>query len=195
MSGRGGKRPGGGRPPGARNKATADVRALALPYGPGAISLFAQMAGLIPGKDAAESEQARIAAAKELVDRAYGKATQAIQATVDAQVWRGGIDAPRLADTVEEAEVWLARRRRELAEMAAEAQARRQPAPSPPLYEPEPVQPQTVTPQQRSLVPTAPVGWGPEQEQAWQRRQEREESERLKQSQPPRFGWPSIDRG
>lgn len=69
-SGRGGKRAGAGRPKGRPNKVTAEVKELAQQYGRQAIEALAQL------MVEAESEQARIAAAKELLDRGYGKSAQ-----------------------------------------------------------------------------------------------------------------------
>jgi hypothetical protein len=69
MAGRGSK-PGkrrGGRQAGAPNKATADVKALAQSYAPEAVKQLARLALN------AQSEQARVAAIKEILDRAYGK--------------------------------------------------------------------------------------------------------------------------
>lgn len=66
----------GGRVAGTPNKATADVRALAQVHAPAAIVELARLAV------AAESEQARVAAIKELLDRGYGKSTQKIDANV-----------------------------------------------------------------------------------------------------------------
>lgn len=68
----GGARPGAGRKPGVPNKATADLKALARKYVPEAIVELARLA------QEAESEPARVAAIKELFDRAYGKATTMI---------------------------------------------------------------------------------------------------------------------
>ena len=62
----------GGRPKGARNKAAGVVKALAQKHGPECIKALAVLA------KSAESEQARIAAMRELLDRAYGKPAQAI---------------------------------------------------------------------------------------------------------------------
>ena len=62
----------GGRKKGVPNKATADVRALAGQYAPEAIKELGRLA------TGAESEAARVSAIKELLDRAYGKSTQAI---------------------------------------------------------------------------------------------------------------------
>lgn len=69
---RGGKRPGAGRKPGAPNKVGADVRALAQVYTTDAIKELARLA------TDAESEQARVAAIKELLDRGHGKATATV---------------------------------------------------------------------------------------------------------------------
>jgi hypothetical protein len=65
----------GGRKAGTPNKATADVKELAQAHGPAAITELARLAG------AAESEQARVAACREILDRAYGKATQVTEIT------------------------------------------------------------------------------------------------------------------
>ena len=65
----------GGRTAGTPNKVTASVRELAEPYGPAAIVALAQLAGLTD-KPGAEAEATRIAALRELLDRAYGKAKQ-----------------------------------------------------------------------------------------------------------------------
>ena len=75
------KTSGQGRPKGVPNKATADIKALAQQHGPKAIANLARLAGFMVDEDGkpiagAESEQARIAATKELLDRGYGKAVQ-----------------------------------------------------------------------------------------------------------------------
>lgn len=64
---------GKGRPKGARNKATAEVKALASKHGPAAIKELSRLA------THAESEAARVSAIKELLDRAYGKSVQAVE--------------------------------------------------------------------------------------------------------------------
>jgi hypothetical protein len=69
---------GQGRKKGNLNRATREIKSLAQPYGPGAVAVLARLAGLIEGQPPAESEPARIMACKELLDRAYGKATQPI---------------------------------------------------------------------------------------------------------------------
>lgn len=74
-------KPGGkggpGRPKGLPNKATAEIKELARQYVPEAMIELARLA------KEAESEPARVAAIKELFDRAYGKATQHIDANVN----------------------------------------------------------------------------------------------------------------
>ena len=68
----------GGRSRGTPNKATADVRDLARTHGPAAIKRAARLAGLVDGGDGmAESEQAQIAALGIILDRAYGRPSQA----------------------------------------------------------------------------------------------------------------------
>ena len=68
----GGKRPGSGRKPGTPNKITAEIKELAHQYGPDALQELFRLA------KHAESEQARVAACKEILDRAYGKSVQPI---------------------------------------------------------------------------------------------------------------------
>src|SRR5690349_8236567 len=67
MNTHGGKREGAGRPPGAFNKITRPVKELAAEHGPDSIEK------LIHLRDHAESEQVQFAAARELLDRAYGR--------------------------------------------------------------------------------------------------------------------------
>lgn len=69
---RGGRQPGAGRPKGAVNKATADIKAIAQEHGPAAI------AKLVHLMENAQSEQTQRAAAADLLDRGYGKPAQAI---------------------------------------------------------------------------------------------------------------------
>lgn len=68
----GGKRPGAGRPKGSLNKATADIKALAMEHAPSAMAELARLA------TKAESEAARVAAIKELFDRGFGRPSQAL---------------------------------------------------------------------------------------------------------------------
>lgn len=65
----------GGRQVGTPNKATADVKALAGQYAEAAFQELARLA------TKAESEAARVAAIKELLDRAYGKPKQSTEVT------------------------------------------------------------------------------------------------------------------
>jgi hypothetical protein len=69
---RGGRRPNAGRKIGSPNKSTRDIRALAQPHGPDAVAALAKI------MTESESDSARIAAAKELLDRGYGKAKQLV---------------------------------------------------------------------------------------------------------------------
>lgn len=78
--GRGGTREGAGRPAGAPNKITRPVKELAASYGPASIARLVQL------RDGAVSEQVRFAAAKELLDRAYGRPRQEIDLNGDNSV-------------------------------------------------------------------------------------------------------------
>ncbi|MDG9784653.1 hypothetical protein [Metapseudomonas otitidis] len=70
----GGRREGAGRPKGRLNKATADVKALAQEFGPAAMQALVSIL-----KDKKSPPAARVAAAKEVLDRAYGKAKQSLE--------------------------------------------------------------------------------------------------------------------
>src|SRR5262245_7890914 len=72
----GGRRPGSGRKKGTPNKVTAEIKELAQKYGPEAIAELARLA------TKAESEAARVAAIRELLDRGYGRAVQPIEGSV-----------------------------------------------------------------------------------------------------------------
>lgn len=76
---KGGKRQNAGRPPGAPNKSTAEVKAIAQKFGPQAIKELAALAGLEGDEVKASNEAARIAALKEVLDRAYGKPAQSVE--------------------------------------------------------------------------------------------------------------------
>jgi hypothetical protein len=56
------------------NKVTAEIKALAQQYAPASMKELARLALK------AESEQARVAAIKEILDRAYGKSPQSVTA-------------------------------------------------------------------------------------------------------------------
>ncbi|GAB1837391.1 hypothetical protein MyNCGM121_41710 [Achromobacter xylosoxidans] len=75
---RGGARPGAGRKPGVPNKVTANIKSLAGVYGQEAVATLAEIM-----KDPAHPPAARVAAAKELIDRGFGKATQPIAGDPD----------------------------------------------------------------------------------------------------------------
>lgn len=73
-----GSKPGerrGGRKKGVKNATTTDIKAVASLHGKEAID---KLVSLMKG---AGSEQVQVAAAREILDRAYGKASQAV--TVD----------------------------------------------------------------------------------------------------------------
>ena len=68
---RGGSEPGqrrGGREKGTPNRSTAEIRELALEYGPAAVAELARLA------TEAQSEAARVQACNGIIERAYGKA-------------------------------------------------------------------------------------------------------------------------
>lgn len=67
---RGGKREGAGRKPGALSAAKKSLRDLARVHVPTVLKELARLA------TKAESEQARVSAIKEILDRSYGKAPQ-----------------------------------------------------------------------------------------------------------------------
>lgn len=73
----------GGRKPGTPNKATASIRDIARQYTDQAVRTLVKVLS-------DESAAARVAAARELLDRAYGKATSVI----------GGEDGGPIAITV-----------------------------------------------------------------------------------------------
>lgn len=62
----------GGRPKGQRNKATAEIKAIAQKY---TVEAMKTLTDILKN---GQSEQARIAAARELLDRGYGKPAQAV---------------------------------------------------------------------------------------------------------------------
>lgn len=66
----------GGREAGTRNKATADIKAIAQPYGQEAVTTLAQIM-----RSAEHPPAARVSAAKELLDRGFGKPQQSIDHT------------------------------------------------------------------------------------------------------------------
>ena len=79
----------GGRQKGTPNKATAEVKVLAQKYAPAAIEELGRLS------TGAESEAARVAASKEILDRAYGKPMQPVVADIDL---RDGRKVSELSD-------------------------------------------------------------------------------------------------
>ena len=73
MNGHGGARPGAGRPNGSQNKVTLEVRELAIKHGPTALK------NLVTLSQKAKSESVRLAAIREILDRAYGRPSQAME--------------------------------------------------------------------------------------------------------------------
>jgi hypothetical protein len=67
-----GKVPGSGRKPGTPNKATLEVREHAKGYGPKVIE------GLFNIFETSNSDAARVAAGREILDRGYGRPPQAV---------------------------------------------------------------------------------------------------------------------
>lgn len=67
----------GGRVKGVPNRATRDIKALAQKHTPEALKT------LVSIMKASVSDPARVAAAKELLDRGYGRSTQTVNATVE----------------------------------------------------------------------------------------------------------------
>lgn len=78
----GGRRPGAGRPRGARNAATADqvmtISEMARSYTEAALNALVSIA------TSSESDAARVSAANAILDRGYGKATQPVDHNIDA---------------------------------------------------------------------------------------------------------------
>jgi hypothetical protein len=61
-----------GRRPGSVNKTTAEIRETAQKHAPDALAELARLA------TKAASEATRVAAIREILDRAYGKSTQSV---------------------------------------------------------------------------------------------------------------------
>jgi len=76
-TGKGGFRPGKSGNAGGRPRVVADLRELARCHAPAAIKELARLSLK------ARSEAVRVAAARELFDRGYGKATQFIEGSLD----------------------------------------------------------------------------------------------------------------
>ena len=78
LNGRGGKRPGAGRPEGAQNKVTVELRGAAQAYTADALKTLHEIC------TGGQSEAARVAAACAILDRAYGKPSQQLDVTTNA---------------------------------------------------------------------------------------------------------------
>ena len=76
---------------GTPNKSTATIRELAGQHGPMALAELARLA------NNADSEQTRVSACKEILDRAYGKSTQNINSTGSVDVIEDEVDKIELA--------------------------------------------------------------------------------------------------
>lgn len=70
----------GGRPKGVVNKATHDIRMLARKYAPAALEELGRLSV------EAQSERAKVAAIREILDRAYGKSAQPIEGDITLNV-------------------------------------------------------------------------------------------------------------
>jgi hypothetical protein len=77
----------GGRQKGTPNRATADIKNLARVHGPAVIAELARMSGVTdaPG---AQTLAARIAAMRELLDRAFGRRSCAPSQPVSHARWQ-----------------------------------------------------------------------------------------------------------
>lgn len=93
MAKKGGARQGAGRPKGSTNKMTAELKALAQQHTAKALEVIVELA--VNG----EAETTRLAAAKEILDRGYGRTPQAVAAEITTNT----VD-PRPA--VDNAAVW-----------------------------------------------------------------------------------------
>jgi hypothetical protein len=88
---RGGKRDGAGRPKGAVNKATADIREAAQEYTTEALGVLAKV------MRASESDAAKVAAANSILAYGHGKPRQALE--IDATIQERDVaDAPLTDD-------------------------------------------------------------------------------------------------
>lgn len=83
----------GGRQKGVPNKATAEVKAAAQRYTPAALRTLASI------MKKSDTDAARVAAAKELLDRGHGKARQPSDITIED---RRMVEAPLPSDSTSE---------------------------------------------------------------------------------------------
>jgi hypothetical protein len=133
--------------------------------------------------DHAKDQRVQLDAASEILNRGWGRPHQAIAvaAHVTAQ---GGIDAPPAPQTLEDAEAWLARRRKELDAMLGP------PKPlGPPVVDvvPEPEeQPPPEPPPTPAPAPSATPIWSAQKEAEWQRQQQQQERVHMSRPHPER---------
>lgn len=79
----------GGRPKGATNKVSREIRAIAADYGPDAVRKLAVLGGLIPkarlkqGEAPAKSEATQVVALSHILNRAYGFPSQPLSHSAD----------------------------------------------------------------------------------------------------------------
>jgi hypothetical protein len=90
MAGTGGSRGGAGRPPGAVNKATLEIREAARQHGPQMISELVMLA------KESDSHSTRVAAIGMLLDRGYGRPKQELE---HSGVDGGPIEFADMSDT------------------------------------------------------------------------------------------------
>ena len=79
----GGHRPGAGRPRGMTTKFAEEARALASPYAKKALKRAAELAGLVKDVKAAEAESVQAQCIAIILDRAYGRPKQPVEAPAD----------------------------------------------------------------------------------------------------------------
>ena len=93
--GRGGKRPGAGRPEGSKSKVTIELREAAQAYTEDALKTLHEVC--VKG----QSEAARVAAACALLDRGHGKPKQQVDMATDRVNYVVGIDRSMFEDDAE----------------------------------------------------------------------------------------------
>lgn len=115
-----------GRPKGALNKATSEIKSIAQEHGAACVQRLAELAGVVKGPDGepigrAQSEKAQIAAIALLLDRAYGKPATVLANDDESpllparEVRIYTVDAP----PPETREEWIARQQRQAAQRVA----------------------------------------------------------------------------
>lgn len=87
----------GGRQKGTPNKVTADIKALVEPYSAKAIAKLAWLMGN------GDTHQVQLAAAREIMDRAYGKPAQTVAVSGELDHTHSHQLSPELAELVDDA--------------------------------------------------------------------------------------------